>query len=469
MSEVGPGSRARATAVEAATYLAGFATFHALSLIFINPGYYDPLWPHHGDHYMAVSHAETSFRHFLRWPRPAGQIYLWAVGHLGLAGSLAATISLLALNCALVLVIARRVLALPVTPAWVFCAAAFIALVVVHRYQYEAATWDAFAFLSLFLLLLATLIYIETTQAWLAGGLVVLAFLAKETFILSAGFAAFAWFVTRPAWDRRAVLPLVAVSIAGCAVIAYNIWIGSPQFGNVYKLDFRPLAVLSQWSQFYSEGFGAYWLLALAAILAALRLSCEWRSDAVVFAVTVSICGALALAPNSVVVNHHYPMIMFAAAFLVYAPVLALPAVRFQRAQLILTAAAGALAIGGAIAGYAQAAPSRAWVFMNEQRQKTLIASLRTAFANVEPGQRVLISGLTFTFSPFDHWLSAGPLFKLPRDVKLVIVRQIGPPRPEIRWADTAGRRLTWIEPADVERTAVDVRIRLREDGHVEK
>src|SRR4051794_2513428 len=104
--------RAGWNAAELLLYASLFLIAHALSAILLFPGYYDPFWAVHADHYIPAARAELPASFFLAWPRPVGQYFFWTIGHLGTRGSMACILIAVALNCALVAVIVRKLLGL---------------------------------------------------------------------------------------------------------------------------------------------------------------------------------------------------------------------------------------------------------------------------------------------------------------------------------------------------------------------
>lgn len=65
-------SALRHAILEAIALAAIFLVVHALVLVYVFPGFYDPFWPHHSDYYIAqaLAYNEGGVLQILTQPRP---------------------------------------------------------------------------------------------------------------------------------------------------------------------------------------------------------------------------------------------------------------------------------------------------------------------------------------------------------------------------------------------------------------
>lgn len=397
------------------------AVVHALVLAFWFPGYYRPLWPHHSDFYIPAALAQSGFglADYVRLPRPAAAMFLGAIGHLGIRGSMAAVLAVIFLNLVLVAALLRRVLRLRLSVAFASAFAGYSALVFAHPFFYVFATYDSVSQLSLLLLLLAAACWMRAQGErsgigwWLgAAALCQLAFLAKETYgpgaiVLAVAWGAWHW---RRDW-RRALAPSVTLAATLALALAINRLNASPFTGSAdtatspYHIVLAPASLVSEWTRYARDGLSAPTLVVLFLVVAATLLAPDrrWRWTVI----PLAVAGMLAWLPNAALPNHHDAGYAWGATPLLFAPVLLVP---FALAAIVphgFAWAAAPLVLLGTVAG--GHAPGSDWVLQQEARQRKLLQSLKPMIARIaheRGGSRILVSGIDFPFSPFDHGLA---------------------------------------------------------------
>jgi len=413
---VEPHSRSRSAlgALEFFALCALFLVVHALVLRFVFPGYYDPFWPHHADYYIAAALASSpsGFLPVIGLPRPVGYAFYWLIGHLQTRGVILASLFLVAANYAVIVMMMRRAFRVPLSVTFGLAAAVFAYLLAAHPFQYEFSTWDAFSQLSHLLLLSATAMHLRGREWWQVALVAFLAFMAKETYVASIAFLAGVWLIwhVRTDW-RKAVLPLGIVLATFAVAFALNRASGSLFVGgedsSPYQIVLRPSSVIAEWLVYLSAGVNALGAAVIAATAVAAGLAFGWRSAATASAIVLPMAGALSWLPNSVLPNHHFDAYSWNGAYLLYASVVLIAAASLT--GVVRKALAAMIAVA-ALASPAFSAASFArsdWVLMNQKRQKTLMRALDALIKQLPPqGGSVLVSGLSFPFSPFAHWTS---------------------------------------------------------------
>lgn len=461
-----------ANILEAAALYALFLLVYAAVLRFIFPGYLDPFWPAHPDLYVPVAMANwpEGLRPYFSYPRFVGQVFFWFVGHLGTRGAMAAVLMVVALNFTLIAMIARRVSNIDATWRFFAAAALFAYMLAAHPYQYQMSIWDAFAQLSLLLILIALVLRMAGAPLVACGVIVLLAFLAKETFILSAGLMAFAWFSVQR--TRSALWPLVIVGVAAMLAIVIEKNLSSPftngdHPGGPYQLVMTLASVSSQWFQYIGEGINWLGLLAIiaAAIFAAIRFGV--RSREFIWAVTLPIAGLLALLPNSLLPNHHFAGYSWNGAYLIYAPVIAFASIAGRGAI--------ALALCAAVAGLCSPALSASvfaqqqYIIENQKTQRNLLRELTYSAKRLPRGERVLITGVDVRFSIFSNATAVRSLGAPEGTQFFVVATGVNPvPAPDVQ-NRAQGGLVQVIGPDDAKSKKFDQEWSFRADGSLVK
>jgi tetratricopeptide (TPR) repeat protein len=390
---------------------------HVAMLAWIYPGFYDPFWPHHSDYYIgaALAHSPISYLQYLTVPRPVGALFLEITGHLGVRCAIAANLFLVFLNCTITAMFLRRVGAFRLTWSFWIGFSLFLFLVFSHPLQYVWSTYDVFSQLSYFLLACAVMLGLRGVGIPVLFGFFVLAFLAKETFALSALFLIALWWMLGHSSDR-----LRAVRVAGAMVLALGITlilnrINQSQFlgsgavaGSPYQIDFSAYSLASEWMRYAIEGMslGAWAFVGAVAIVLVIHRH-ALGAKLGILAVALPVAGMLAWLPNSAIPNHHYSGYSFNGSYLIFAPALFLgtlwTAGRWMRGFLLVISILALITPALSASRYA----ANGWMLEQQHRQKLLLLDLGRMLRQLPPNTHsVLVTGMDFPFSPFDHGLS---------------------------------------------------------------
>lgn len=478
-----PPRQHRALAGAAALALVALAV-HALVLRFVFPGYYDPLWPHHSDFYFAANFAQSGLTplELLRWPRPIGMVFLQASGLLGIRGSIAVTIAVFALNCALTAVVLRRWLGDPFDGRFLAAYAAYVFMVAAHAHFYAIYTHDMLSQVSYCLLVGAAhflLRYLEDGRLRFAatcGALALAGFLAKETYALPAVAVASALALgrRRQAAGRRALAGLALLVAAFALALLVNKLNGSPfttgadHPGAPYRIDLGFASVLNELRRYAAESFNAASLGSVfltAALLAALDGGRNARTR---IALVLPCAGVLAWVGNAALPNHYLAGYSWNGMYLVHAPLLAL-APHLGRGPR-------ALAVAGLVAAAAVAAPilhgpayrANGWYLEQEARQRALLQTLSRLGSQLPPeadGSRILVTGIDFPFSPFQSGLSLRSLPNLGSAHFDVLRYPLAPPPPAAQQVVPTAPNVRLVAAASVDLSGYDYIWVFRSDG----
>lgn len=415
--------------VELAALTVLFLLVDALVLKFIFPGYFDPFWPHHSDYYIApaLAFSPKRFLATLTYPRPVGSAIYWLSGHLKTRGAIAVLLLFVAANFAMITTIIRRSLGMRADWKFILAAAVFAYMIASHPYQYQFSTWDGQAQISLAFILAATLMYMRGTSSWVCAVVLLLGFLSKETYIASALFCACAWAATQKT-ERRSYAPIIAVAISAFIALTIEHFLSSPftsgslGASDPYFINLAPTSVAHLWSRYILDGMttasSAAVLLAILAIVIARGI----RDAASMWAICLPIAGMLALLPNSILPNHYYEGYSFNAAYLMFAPLLVMAS------TFTLSAKSRVLTVCVAVAAITSPIQSRAafskqdWIVTNQKRQKLFLQTLGGLMRQIpRNGETILITGVSFPYSPFEYTSSLGSISK-PADTRLISV-----------------------------------------------
>lgn len=386
-----------------------FLAIDAIVLRYIFPGYFDPFWPHHSDYYMpaAMAYSPAGFWPVLTYPRPVGQVFFWIIGHFKTRGAMVATLLLVAMNYSLIVAITRRLFRVRIDWKLLLSAALFAYMLASHPYQYQMSTWDAFAQLSLLLLLLAVAVRTQGGPLWACAVLVVLAFLAKETFILSAALIATTWFAANKL-RIASLVPLVLVACAGATAMIVEHFLSSPFTsasslpGGPYQVVLSAHSVATQWMQYTVEGMSLLSVAVIIVTAASIAIAFGPTSIELLWSVALPFAGLLALLPNSLLPNHHFAGYSWNAAYLLYAPLIAVAAVFNRGISGKVAAALIAAATMCSPTLSAAAFAKQDWIVMNQQRQKLFLRTFGGLIKELPSGgQRILVSGIDFPFTMF--------------------------------------------------------------------
>jgi hypothetical protein len=393
---------------------------HGLALIFVFPGFYAPTLFDHSDFYipLALFHGSLGFLSTLSWPRPVGTAYLYATGALGLQGSVLATLGLIFFNVTSIEMIVRRACQLELTIPFFVGAAAFDLLIFAQPFFFTFAIHDALAQVSFFFLCLAFVLIVVRPSVGLPelvafGVLSLCAFLAKETYAVSAVWLAFViGYARRRGGIATAFTPALVVVVAFAAAAAYNLRVNSPFIAGPsdphapYSQTHNIWIVFSQFRNYIDAGLP----LAIIGLLLSLFIVCciflpqsrmRWA------ALALPVAGIAAMLPNSVLPNHYFPGYSWDMGYLLFAPVLLLPNIARTSGLARGAVAVLVLACAAMLPHFLQSRyASNAWSLAEATILRNMDRSLDvlTAASGFGPDhRRVLVTGLPPPFSPFDN------------------------------------------------------------------
>ncbi|QCP50765.1 tetratricopeptide repeat protein [Trinickia violacea] len=472
------GVEARRTAIcylsEMAALIAIFIAVDFLVLRYVFPGFIDPFWPQNSDFYSAsaIKNSPYSFWGLLMFPRPLGIAYMWLTGNLGIRGSIVANLLLVAINYALIVMSLRRAFKISIGVNAIACALLFAFLISSHPYQYQMSTWDSFSQLSFFLFLIAFVFISNGATPWLAAIFVLLAPLAKETYLLSAIFLCAVWAVENR-FRMKSLIPGLAIGVAGVVALAFEHFVSSP-FTNgadpqgAYHVVLSVSSVSKEWFRYLSEGVNAATLCVVFLSIIAVAVGTGLWSREFLWAFSLPIAGALALLPNSLLPNHHSESYTWNAAFLMYAPVIMLcVASRKIRFFTAIPIAIGIVALYSPVLSAGDYAGQN-WIIADQQHQKKFMKRFGDLIKEIpSDDQNILISGVNFPSNIFENKNSVYSfgvpsgthLFVVSYDAEKIHQTQNGADKPE--------DLITFISPEDVPKMAFNEAWLVRNDGDV--
>ena len=458
---------------------------HAFVLQFVFPGYYRPLTPQHSDFYIPVELANSAagFLSYASWPRPVGMMFAYFIGCFGIYGSTAIVVLLTILNCALSVTLFRRMLQIDFKWPLIAVFLIYTYLVFSEPYFYIFYAQDILSQLSYFFLLFGFIgFYVMHDRSILGANLclfifTMLAFLSKETYGISAIIVAVAWFSYSYSRSlKRAMMPVLVVFGALCLSFGYNVYVKSPFLSSAaYKTDLSPASIFSEWGLYAHEALNiAYLALFVTIVLACYYYFHQETRRRVFYILFGCIIAALcAWLPNALIPGHHFSGYSWNGASILFLPVLLIAKIwtenfgvqntmsvsksiisttisavthrggmrhwliRNSKNQFVLRYAAGTEVLSGFLIimlslvcitnpicnkkDYAK----NWWVLAQEDTQRNLLKALNTLIGEIKPEngtESILITGLTFPFSPFDH-PSALQTFPNARFINFDVVR----------------------------------------------
>lgn len=400
---------------------------HAVVLQFIFPGYYDPLWPLHSDFYLPanISNSGLGFLNYLSKSRPSGMAFFYLIGNFGIQGSIAAIIFITCLNVVITAIIAKSILKISSNFQFIAVYIIYLVLLFSHPYFYSFYAHDAFSQLSYFLLLTGVLIYSSffmksfKISVCLFFIFLLLAFLAKETFGVTALAISFVWFMYHQKKSvKEAIAPLAAVFLALCTVFIYNFSIKSAFVTNsndAYRVNFNPISIVSNWFEFVSFGYNLASLVGLLLIGTLVCYRFQERSKSAVFFYAACLLGFIsALLPNSLLASHAHSgyswtgaYLSFAIIFLMASPLVMQSWTRIQFGVfLVLLLTAGFISHAFNLKKYV--ASENQWFLIQEDVQRNLLTSIQMLVKDLDEkeSEHVLITGISFPYSPFHYGAS---------------------------------------------------------------
>lgn len=388
---------------------------HAVVLFFIFPKYYNPLWPHHSDFYIpsAIVHSSLGLWDYIHYPRPTGIAFFYTIGQLGTRGTIAVIILITALNCVITASLFRRAARIPFR--WPFLVSFILYLYLLFSAPgfYIFYTQDAFAQLSYFLLAMGCWGFYQYSKARLYSafliftGFCLLAFLSKETYILSIGFIAACWFLFK--WKEalvKATLPFIGICIALGIAFLVN-YINKSPFtngaGSSYQINFSLLSIIAEWYRYASEGLN--WLTLAALGLTLYFVWNQARKLAILGIVCVG-AGALAWLPNALLPEHHFIGYSWNGAYLLFLPIICLVSVYPNEKFNKYTCVAIVIMVTLTPLLHKKIYKRNQWVLLQEDIQRNLLTSIAAESSKLsgkELKSKILVTGIDFPFSPFNQ------------------------------------------------------------------
>jgi hypothetical protein len=409
-------SGARASLAEFAILFVLALAVYVISLRFVFPGYFDPLWPHHNDFYMPLARAAApgAVLGYLTGTRPTGFLFSWATGYLGLHGAILCTIIITLINTAGTAFVFRRVSGLSWGWIYAFGALLYFGLAFTHPHFYIFYThnmWDQLAYL---LLLAGYGLYFRfwhRAPVLLAAACVlffIIAFKAKETYgppalIIFAAFILARYWQVRSLSAVRGHLAVLVILTASLLVsLAYARYVGSSfvsggDASSSYRIDASPASVAQEWLRYAKGGFKWSSLaLVLAGVAAAWLMN--WRIG--LAALACLLAGTSAWLPNALLPNHYFSGYSWNGAYLYLLGVIPL-VVLFGRLYKGLVVVPFLLAPAVVYESQAEYAKNQ-WTLDQEASQRRMWQGIERVLE--EQGTRsrnVLVTGIILPFSPF--------------------------------------------------------------------
>jgi hypothetical protein len=301
---------------------------------------------------------------------------------------------------------------------------AYVFLIFSHPFFYVHYVFDVFSQLAYLFLIAAawcfTMYYRRRTFLPLFAfvALMLLGFLTKETFGLSALFLAAAWFVfARKENVRVAVIPVIAVGMAlGLALLIERalhspFTSGADQQGGPYQIDLSPIRLAAAWLQYFEAGLHVFSLGALILVIfAAFRSQTTAQHSTHLIVLLLPVAAALAWLPNAVLPNHYYADYSWNGTCLLFAPIL-----------LLAPLSLGSRRMRASVVGLLVLVFFSPTLFYNkhqyyrtynsytlgvEAQQRNLLRALQPlldcTLSDPAP-ERILVTGISFPTSPFSH------------------------------------------------------------------
>jgi hypothetical protein len=409
------------------------AIVHGLVLRFVFPGYYDPLWPIHSDFYLPaeIANSPASIFSYLTWPRPTGMVFFALIGKLGIHGSLAAIIFVAMLNAVITALLIKKFLTVSFGLRFLIIFIVYTFLLFSHPYFYSFYVHDAFSQLSYLLLIMGLFFYCSLLEKSIALATCVLfiftivGFLAKETFGGAALVISVIWFLyQRKKSVRDSITPFTLIFVALIITFGFNFLIKSSFVTNsntAYRVDLNPFSILSEWFHYIKLGYnlGSVLLLILIGFLVfSKKLDENYKPKFVFVGCLLAFCAALL--PNSLLPDHQHNGYSWTGAYILLATsfFLAVPNIFFKWGKFSQVTFVSLLIL---FLTFSQVAnfkkyrnSSNQWIIFQENTQRNLLSSLKMLMDELacSKGEKILISGISFPFSPFHNPRSLTPYLR---------------------------------------------------------
>jgi tetratricopeptide (TPR) repeat protein len=385
-----------------------FAAIWALITQFGFPGFFDPFWPNHSDVYIFVAdaHDPHGVLASLSNERPVARLLLALAGLGGPQIVVASVCTAILANLVLTVAAVKKMLRIEWSPVFIGAAVLYAALFFAHPYQYVFAPFDTTAMLAYLFFISAVAALLYAAPVWVVAALFFFSCFSKETFIATACVLLAAIVFTR-GWKGH-VSSVVALVVAVVASLFWSFGRRSQfvGYGETYTVSLQPESVFDLWARYLTAGYNIGHAIALAAVFALVVGLSKDRLQKVIALSGLVAAGLLALLPYSVFPQRFFPGYSVEAAFLLFALVLAIAALPNNWSRAASFSAVALCLAAQPVLAKAAYADAR-WSIEQQQRQARLWRGLKDTFlAFKADDRRVLVTGINFPFSPFDHPLS---------------------------------------------------------------
>jgi hypothetical protein len=384
---------------------------YAASLMWVFPGEFHPLTPHHPDGYVPVGLLSRPALEIASWPRPVMVLFLRTAGYLGVEHALAMPIAAVLGAALLALFAISRFTGEWPSPIAVL---AYLVLLFTHPQFYFHHRHDATAGLAtlfLFLTFMAALSWLRaprwSSYAWTLV-LTALMALSKETYALSLPFLVGAlclldWRNSR--WKR-------ALALAGgvCAVeaiaLGYDIlrflhFTGPLEPNSTYTPDLHPASILAVFWRYCADAFSPFSAACCGVALLAVGGLAYRKRTAVVVPLAFVVAGLLALIPNATIPRHYDAQYAWNAAPLVFAVVLFVP-VGNKLSALANTAVLVLALVSIRANAPVYASTGLQWLLGQERVNGQIVRALPEIRARTAGAHRIIVSGLGASYHPWE-------------------------------------------------------------------
>jgi len=460
--------RYRAAKEFALTYALSLATyFCVLTIVF--PGYFSPLWPHHSDFYMITELANTpgaSVR-ILQGARPAGYLFMYVIGMAGLHGAISIIVAICIFNATAVAMFTRRVFSLRFSGAYVVGLIAYFFAIFSSPAFYVFYTHDCLAQASMALLLCGGAIYSnyvarsQATASIILAMLCLLSFLFKETFVLSALTVSMGYALVSKGNFTARLSPFFIVLATAILALVHQKATGSPFVSGTgdYAISIAPGFVLNELSRYIAGIMN--WFLAIGLVISGIcaLIDREQRTKHSFLLLVILVASFVSLLPNSIIRNHFYLGYSIGATYLLFSIFLLPFAVHVGRHYGLLAMSTASMVLLSPV-GHSSSYKANQWVLLQEATQRNLLKAISENISSLPSSRssRVLVSGITFPFSPFSRPKSLAE-FIGNRSVRFDVVSYFEKALP------SSIESVTFVHPDSVDPGVYDMVIALNMDG----
>lgn len=460
--------RTRAAKEFALTYALSFATY-VFVLKFVFPGYFSPLWPHHSDFYMITELANTTdaITGILRGARPAGFLFMYVIGKLGLHGAISIIVAICIFNTTAIAMLTRRVFMLPLSGSYAIGLIIYFFSVYSSPAFYIFYTHDCLAQASMALLLCGGALYTNYVSRSQAIAFVALAmlctlsFLFKETFVLSALTVSVGYALLSKGDLYARLSPIFIVLATATFALVHQKVTGSPFVSGTgdYTISISPSFVLNELWRYIAGTMN--WFLAIGLLIAGISalVDRERRTQHSILLLIILVASFASLLPNSIIKNHFYLGYSIGATCLLFSIFLLPFALRVGRHIGLLLISTASLVLLSPF-GHSSRYSENQWVLLQEATQRNLLKAISENISSLPSAHasRVLITGITFPFSPFSRPKSLAE-FLANRSVRFDVVSYSDKALPH------SIENVTFVDPDWVDPSVYDMVMALNMDG----